>query len=217
MLEKEASKGKFLDENMTRRQFMKISGKALAGVTLSASMLQLFGCTTRQVDRGLVSTVALHEGLLIVNADLCLGCVRCESNCTVANDGAASSSNSRIKVTRNLMSNRNGFGMYADLNHGWNYFPDTCRQCSPAPCLERCPVNAIYIDRGVKKINADMCISCRLCIPVCPWDMININTVTGKATKCINCGVCVDRCPTGALKFVAWDAVQAAAQAPWQG
>jgi len=208
---------KFMDENMTRRQFMKISGKALAGVTLSASMLKLFGCTTAQVDRGHVSVTALREGLLIVNAGLCVGCVRCEANCTLVNDGAVSSHNSRIKVTRNLMVNRNGFGMYSDLKYGWNYFPDTCRQCSPAPCEQRCPFDAIFSDRGVKKIDPAKCISCRLCIPACPWDMIDINTFTGKATKCINCGVCVDRCPTGALSIVPWTAVQAAAQAHWQG
>jgi len=210
-------KKKFLDENMTRRQFMKISGKALTGVTLSASMLKLFGCTSAQVNRGLVSVTALREGLLIVNADVCVGCLRCEANCTVINDGAASSHNSRIKVTRNLMSNKNGVGMYADLESGWVFFPDTCRQCNPAPCQERCPFNAIADVRGVKVIDETRCNACRLCIPACPWDMININTVTGKATKCTNCGVCVDRCPTGALTIVPWSAVQAAAQAHWQG
>ena len=217
MLERKSQEKKFLDENVTRRQFMKISGKALVGVTLSASMLSLFGCTTRQVDRGQVRTLALHEGLLIVNEGLCVGCVRCESNCTVTHDGAASSYHSRIKVTRNLMSNKNRIGMYVDLESGWDFFPDTCRQCRPAPCMTRCPFNAIYEDRGVKKINADACVGCELCVPACPWDMITIKADTRKAVKCVNCGVCVEGCPSGALKFVTWSAVQAAAQAQWQG
>ena len=70
------AKTDFLTADMTRRQFMKISGKSLAGLTLSASMLSLFGCSQKQVDAGAVATWALPQGLLVVNADLCTGC-RC--------------------------------------------------------------------------------------------------------------------------------------------
>ena len=81
------AKTDFLTADMTRRQFMKISGKSLAGLTLSASMLSLFGCSQKQVDAGAVATWALPQGLLVVNADLCTGCQRCEINCTLTNDG----------------------------------------------------------------------------------------------------------------------------------
>ena len=50
------AKTDFLTADMTRRQFMKISGKSLAGLTLSASMLSLFGCSQKQVDSGAVAT-----------------------------------------------------------------------------------------------------------------------------------------------------------------
>ena len=72
------AKTDFLTADMTRRQFMKISGKSLAGLTLSASMLSLFGCSQKQVDSGAVATWALPQGLLVVNADLCTGCQRCQ-------------------------------------------------------------------------------------------------------------------------------------------
>ena len=49
------AKTDFLTADMTRRQFMKISGKSLAGLTLSASMLSLFGCSQKQVDSGAVA------------------------------------------------------------------------------------------------------------------------------------------------------------------
>ena len=45
------AKTDFLTADMTRRQFMKISGKSLAGLTLSASMLSLFGCSQKQMYR----------------------------------------------------------------------------------------------------------------------------------------------------------------------
>ena len=222
---KEQKQG-FLGREMTRRQFMKISGKSLAGLTLSATMLSLLGCTQEQVDDGQVTvvvptpTATIPDGLLVVNSDICTGCVRCESNCTTVNDGKVSYSNSRIKVTRNLLLNNNGIGMYANLTDGgsWTYFPDTCRQCEPAPCAEICPVEAIYTDdRGVKMVNEDTCIGCGMCTPSCPWEMITVNADTNKAIKCICCYVCIEGCPTGALKMIPWTAVEAAAQQTWAG
>jgi len=214
---KETMKG-FLNKDMTRRQFMKISGKSLAGLSLSASMLGLLGVTQEEVNASQVAVLATPEGLLVVNADICVGCLLCESNCTLVKDGATSSYSARIKVTRNLMTNENGVGMYADLNRGWEYFPDTCRQCTDAPCVAACPANAFTQNsRGTQVVNEDACIGCGLCNNACPWNMIPVNPDTNKAVKCDLCGVCVDRCPSGALRRVSWDAVTAAAQAPWRG
>jgi len=208
----------FLGKEMTRRQFLKISGKSLAGLTLSAGMLNLLGCTHAQVDSGQVATWATPQGLLVVNSDICVGCLRCESNCTTKNDGAVSTHHSRIKITRNLMSN-NGIGMYAgELDDAtmWTYFPDTCRQCDPPPCGVVCPFNAIYTDeKGVKLVSEELCTGCAICVPACPWNMITINRDTMKALKCNGCNICVEGCPSGALKIVAWTEVEAMAQRIW--
>ncbi|MCL2168516.1 MAG: 4Fe-4S binding protein [Defluviitaleaceae bacterium] len=222
--EKETNKGllSFADKEMTRRQFMKISGKTLAGVTLSAGMLSLLGACQYQIDEGLITVTALTEGLLVVNKDVCSGCVRCEVICTTLKDGHVSTHNARLKVTRNLMTNANGVGMYHDLEEGWACYPDTCRQCQdPTYCIDACPppfraAGAIINDNGVIKIT-DACVGCGQCIPACPWGMIVRNTVTGFPTKCDNCGECIKFCPTGALKFIEWSDVAAAAQAHWQG
>jgi Fe-S-cluster-containing dehydrogenase component len=208
----------FLTKEVTRRQFMKISGKSIAGLTLSAGMLQLLGCTQEQVDDGQVALWSTPQGLLVVNADICVGCLLCETNCTLVNDGAVSSFSARIKVTRNMMYNQNGVGLYADLDSGFNYHPDTCRQCEPAPCRDTCPINAIYVDnRGVKLVCEESCLGCGICRIACPWDMIVVNPETNKAVKCVCCDECVDGCPSGALSLVTWDAVTAAAQLPWRG
>ena len=109
------AKTDFLTADMTRRQFMKISGKSLAGLTLSASMLSLFGCSQKQVDSGAVATWALPQGLLVVNADLCTGCQRCEINCTLTNDGVCSSYISRVKIQRRLNLDGAGNGLLRDM------------------------------------------------------------------------------------------------------
>ena len=137
------AKTDFLTADMTRRQFMKISGKSLAGLTLSASMLSLFGCSQQQVDSGAVVTRALPQGLLVVNADLCTGCQRCEINCTLTNDGVCSSYISRVKIQRRLNLDGAGNGLLSGNDNCFVYFPDTCRQCEDPACGNACPQKAI--------------------------------------------------------------------------
>lgn len=205
----------FLDKEMTRRHFLKISGKSLVGFALSSALLQLFDCTQVSADNGSVSVWAMPEGLLVVNADKCTGCQRCEINCTLVNDGECSSYISRVKLSRNLFVNKNDVGMFAS---NWVYFPDTCRQCQTPPCGEACPVKAIYSDnKGVKIVDESKCVGCGACTAACPWKLPTINPETKKSSKCIACGACADGCPSGALSIIPWDAVTAAAQKTFAG
>jgi len=207
----EEKKG-FMTKEMSRRQFMKISGKSLAGLALSTSMLSMMKTTQAEVDSGAVTTFALAKGLLVVNTDKCTGCQRCELNCTLVNDGQVSSYMSRIKVTRNLFSSRNGSGLYTEDR--WTYFPDTCRQCADPACANVCPMKAIYADEnGVKLIDEEKCVGCGACVQACPWHMPTVDPITRKSKKCIQCGACVAGCPSGALSIIPWDEVAAASQA----
>lgn len=208
MLENKINKA--LNPEMTRRRFMKISGRSLVGLSLSASLLSLFGCTQKQVDKGQVMTWATPTGLLVVNEAKCTGCQRCEINCTLVNDHVTSSFISRVKLTRNLRDH-NGHGMYQG---DWVYFPDTCRQCDVPECGKACPVGAIYSnDDGIKLVDEEKCIGCGSCVTACPWHMPTVNPETNKSSKCILCESCVEGCPTGALAIIPWDEVTAAAQA----
>ena len=165
------AKTDFLTADMTRRQFMKISGRSLAGLTLSASMLSLFGCSQQQVDSGAVATWALPQGLLVVNADLCTGCQRCEINCTLTNDGVCSSYISRVKIQRRLNLDGAGNGLLSGTDNCFVYFPDTCRQCEDPACGNACPQKAITTDdRGIRVVDTDKCIGCGSCQTVCPYD-----------------------------------------------
>lgn len=205
-----SNKTKFLDKDYTRRQFLKLSGKTLAGVTLSSTMLATLGLTAASAENATVW--AMPQGLLVVDPDKCTGCLRCEINCSLVNDGVVSSHLSRIKMARNLNSSRNGNGLYTE-NH-WVYFPDTCRQCEDPACGNACPMKAIYADEnGIKKVDESKCVGCGACAAACPWHMPTINPETKKSTKCVQCGACAAGCVTGALSIIPWDAVSAAAQA----
>ena len=208
----EQPKRGFATKEITRRQFLKISGKGLAGFALSSTMLSLLGTTQAEVDAGKVNTWAMPQGLLVVNTDKCVGCQRCEINCTLVNDGCVSSYISRVKVTRNLFSSRNGTGLYTEDK--WLYYPDTCRQCAEPACANAGPMKAIYADEnGIKKVDQDKCVGCGMCTQACPWHMPTVNPVTHKSSKCIQCGACAAGCPSGALSIIPWDAVTAASQA----
>ena len=205
-----SNKVNFLNKDYTRRQFLKLSGKTLAGVTLSSSMLATLGLSAAAAENATVW--AMPQGLLVVDPDKCTGCLRCEINCSLVNDGVVSSHLSRIKMARNLTSSRNGNGLYTE--NTWVYFPDTCRQCENPACGNACPVKAIYADEnGVKKVDETKCVGCGACAAACPWHMPTINPETKKSTKCVQCGACAAGCVTGALKIVPWEAIAAAAQA----
>lgn len=201
----------FLDRDYTRRQFLKLSGKSLVGLAFSTSLLSVLGVSEEAIAEDRVRVWAFPQGLLVVDPDRCVGCQRCEINCTLTNDGCCSSYISRVKVTRNLFSSRNGNGLYTE--NPWNYFPDTCRQCEDPPCGNACPMGAIYSDElGVRKVDAEKCVGCGTCTQACPWHMPTVNPETRKSSKCIMCGACAEGCPSGALSLVPWERIVSVSQ-----
>ncbi len=203
-------KESFFDKQMTRRQFLKVSGKSIAGLTVTATMLSLFGCSQQEIDDEQVATWTLPQGLLVVNSAKCTGCERCENNCTLVNDGEISTYISRVKVSRNLHIHGKD-GMY---NGSFTYYPDTCRQCKDPACGNACPQKAIIANgQGTRVVDESKCVGCGACVEACPWHMPAVNPETNKSSKCIACGACAAGCPSGALAIISWDEVTAAAQA----
>lgn len=52
-----------------------------------------------------------------------------------------------------------------------------CLNCKPsqAPCLKKCPNNAIEVLGGAITINEEKCDRCKQCVDVCPIGAIHIN------------------------------------------
>ena len=207
------TKKTLMDREYTRRQFMKLSGKGLAGVALSSTLLSLMGCTRSQAEAGLVDTIATPDFLLVANRAKCTGCQRCEVNCTLANDGDAHPYMARIRVRQNV--NFGDQGPTDDYKHGdgffglWGFKPDTCKQCSDPACVNVCPMKAISADpvTGARVIDEDKCVGCGACVNACPWHMPRVDVEKHKSTKCISCGACVAGCPTSALRMIPWEDV----------
>ena len=96
-------------------------------------------------------------------------------------------------------------------------FPDTrrhfavlrCNHCTDAPCVEICPVTALYRrEDGIVDFDPQRCIGCKACLNACPYDALHIDPRSQTAAKCNFCAHRVDVglkpscevvCPVGAI------------------
>jgi carbon-monoxide dehydrogenase iron sulfur subunit len=135
--------------------------------------------------------------VLIIDYEKCTGCRECELVCAVQHEGVSNPARSRIKV----------------IKREWEgiYIPVTCQQCETAPCLEACPMKAIYRDQELDRVmvNQDKCIGCRTCVSICPFGAMAFNGLTRQVMKCDFCDgdpQCVRFCETKAIRYA--DAIE---------
>ena len=212
----EELKNGILDKKYSRQQFLKMSSKSIAGLTMSAALFSLFGCTPEQVEEGVVEIMPIATGMLVANRAKCTGCQRCEVNCSLVNDGKAQPFLSRVKVRENI--NFGGEGVTATYATGdgiyghWNFGPTVCRQCEDPECAKACPVKAIVAapTTGTRTVDTKLCIGCGACTAACPWNLPTVDPETKLSTKCIACGACAAGCPTSVLKIVTWAEIEQA-------
>ena len=94
---------------------------------------------------------------------------------------------------------------------GWLMMSDVCKHCHNAPCLEACPTGALFkTEFDTVVVQQDICNGCGYCVPACPFGVVDINTLDGKAHKCTLCydrlkgglePACAKSCPTDSIQF----------------
>lgn len=84
-----------------------------------------------------------------------------------------------------------------------------CNHCTEAPCVEICPVEALYFrEDGIVDFDKNRCIGCKSCMQACPYDALYIDPENHTAAKCNYCAhridvglepACVNVCPEHAI------------------
>ena len=195
-----------LDHSYSRRDFLKWSGVTVVGMTA------LWTLRAKAAEAPLI-IMDQAEGIVVADPTKCVGCRRCELACTEFNDGKASPTISRIKVSRNVNFGVKGVsgGQRGQGNWGNGLVTqDLCKQCPhPVPCANACPNDAIVVKppTNARVVDPQKCVGCKMCQRACPWEMMSFDSDTNKATKCFLCNgkpKCVEACPAEALNYVAW-------------
>ncbi|MGI6357185.1 MAG: 4Fe-4S binding protein [Bacillota bacterium] len=123
---------------------------------------------------------------LVANADLCIGCLKCEETCSTAYRKKNLAELSAIRVT---------------VNEVEPHILSVCNQCGE--CIAICPTQAISRDKtGVVRIKKADCVGCLSCVGFCPSLSMRYHSSLVEPFKCIACGLCAKECPSGALAIV---------------
>lgn len=95
--------------------------------------------------------------------------------------------------------------------------PMNCRHCEKSPCVAVCPTGALNrIKNGPVIIETMKCIGCNLCAMVCPFGVLELDTLSKVMRKCDLCvhrlnegkpPACVSSCPARALTYDELEAI----------
>jgi formate dehydrogenase iron-sulfur subunit len=155
---------------------------------------------------------------------LCIGCKACEVACKEWNNLPADN----IGLTGQSYDNTGALSAYswrhvnfiehavredgaAPFQSGWLMMSDVCKHCHNAPCVEACPTGALFrTEFDTVVVQQDICNGCGYCVPACPFGVVDISTLDGKAHKCTLCydrlkgglePACAKSCPTDSIQF----------------
>lgn len=106
-----------------------------------------------------------------------------------------------------------------DVDVVYNIDQSKCKECRDKPCLNVCPINAIFINEEGLVDLKNTCFGCVLCRNACLYDAITIETSLAPPIKenipninkklCKACGACVQACKTGAIHLKSTGSSQA--------
>ncbi len=162
---------------------------------------------------------------------VCIGCKACEVACkewnnlpadnvgltgqSYDNTGALSANTWRHVAFVEKHSDGQGPGVRTTHKPpgqgGWLMMSDVCKHCHNAPCLEVCPTGALFkTEFDTVVVQQDICNGCGYCVPACPFGVVDLSTLDGKAHKCTLCydrlkgglePACAKACPTDSIQF----------------
>ena len=200
--------------------------------------------TESSLDRVIPDESEITAGVLIeagksygffTDTTVCIGCKACEVACKEWNNLPADDvglTGQSYDNTGELSANtwrhvafieKGGAGgvraeTQAPFQSGWLMMSDVCKHCHNAPCMEACPTGALFkTEFDTVVVQQDICNGCGYCIPACPFGVVALNPLDGKAHKCTLCydrlkgglePACSKACPTESIQFGELDVLQ---------
>jgi formate dehydrogenase iron-sulfur subunit len=174
------------------------------------------------------------------DTSVCIGCKACEVACkewnglpadnigltglSYDNTGALSAGTWRhVEFVEKIGgSERAGSNLMPPFQSNWLMMSDVCKHCSHAACLEACPTGALFVTEfGTVVVQPDVCNGCGYCVPACPFGVIGLDFLDGRAHKCTLCydrlkggfePACAKACPTDSIQFGELAKLQARAE-----
>lgn len=135
----------------------------------------------------------------VIDHSRCIGCHACTVACKSENHVPLGKFRTWVKYTE--------AGAFPQVRRSFAVL--RCNQCTDAPCVEICPVNALVKRKdGIVDVDPAACIGCKSCMQGCPYDALYINDDSGTAEKCHFCAhrtelglapACAVVCPTEAI------------------
>jgi len=148
-----------------------------------------------------------------VDANKCIGCLRCVEACKTENSVPGNPHQFRTWVERYVYiegetharvdSQQDPVNIaaagapdkyrFADRYQNEKvekafFVPKLCNQCEHPACVQVCPVGATYKTKdGVVLIDEKQCIGCRYCVQACPYGVRYFNEEKGVPDKCNWC------------------------------
>ncbi|MDA0373082.1 MAG: 4Fe-4S binding protein [Planctomycetota bacterium] len=114
----------------------------------------------------------------VIDHRKCIGCHACTVACKSENEVPVAKFRTWVKYTE--------VGSFPQVKRHFAVL--RCNQCTNAPCVTICPVNALgKRGDGIVDLDKDACIGCKACMQACPYDAIYLNEDTGGAEKCHYC------------------------------
>ncbi len=140
----------------------------------------------------------MKYGFIIDNRK-CIGCHACTTACKSEHDVAVGVNRTYVKQVEK--------GEFPNTRRIFSVM--RCNHCTNAPCVEICPVEALYTrEDGIVDFDNNRCIGCKSCMQACPYDALYIDPDNKTAAKCNYCShrvevgrapACVDVCPEHAI------------------
>ncbi len=107
----------------------------------------------------------MKYGFIIDNRK-CIGCHACTTACKSEHDVAVGVNRTYVKQVEK--------GEFPNTRRIFSVM--RCNHCTDAPCVEICPVEALYTrEDGIVDFDNNRCIGCKSCMQACPYDALYID------------------------------------------